>query len=555
MKYFFIVFIFLSSCEFNSSLEKKEIKISKDKEITPNTPIIPNNPFFDKSGLIKCEDFENVLGVNDPYSCFQWHLNANAQSIRDLSRSGFISSKPVIDINAGDTLKQYNGSGIRVHVSDGGLDADHEDLKENFILKDSRNYLESISDAFKPTLDNHGTACAGLIAAEGNNNIGGIGVAYNSTFSGDNIIVSYNSSLPQSAIQADSIKKSSDIDIRSASYGFSISNGNYVHMERDELEFENYKYSTTQNNIFHIKSSGNDGAIIGADGNTEAADSIVYVHNVAAANWDKEIAYYSTPGANLFITAPAGENRNLGTCTTNDNDAYTCRFSGTSAATPIAAGVGAVVLEALKENKPNARWIDLAWILAKTAKPNLISDRNVYNQNIGSQKKISRVTNGFGLTHSFDQGFGLIDLSAAVDFAKKYTGSIPDPELLENSEEFEKTLKEGTCEDVSFEINQDFQVWSAEVNIHMHDVNYGDIGIFLVMPDGKISMVKTSRASTSLDDGADNLEPESFFGVRAPMGINAKGIWKVRVCSRKDDGDFTSASLNIYGFNNLETLK
>lgn len=67
----------------------------------------------------------------------------------------------------------FTGKGILVAVVDDGVKIDHPDLKSNFNLNASYDFLENhtISKRYNPA--SHGTKCAGLIAG-GKNNICGV---------------------------------------------------------------------------------------------------------------------------------------------------------------------------------------------------------------------------------------------------------------------------------------------------------------------------------------------------------------------------------------------
>ena len=67
------------------------------------------------------------------------------------------------------------GDGVKILISDTGVDESHEDLDGNLILSTSKNYND-ISSAPSDT-NGHGTAVAGIIGAEALNNIGSRGIA------------------------------------------------------------------------------------------------------------------------------------------------------------------------------------------------------------------------------------------------------------------------------------------------------------------------------------------------------------------------------------------
>ena len=137
---------------------------------------------------------------------------------------------------------------------------------------------------------------------------------------------------------------------------------------------------------------------------------------------------YSERGANLWVSAPGGEFCDTHTITTTDrtgalgdnpllgyvdyaNLNYTRCMNGTSASTPMVAGVAALMLQA----NPNLSWRDVRVILAKTARKNDSSN---------TEWKI----NGSGINYNPNYGFGVVDAYAAVTTAKTYTAYLPTAE-------------------------------------------------------------------------------------------------------------------------------
>lgn len=98
----------------------------------------------------------------DPYVSRQWHINNLLRPDADHDLSAVY--------DAG-----YSGAGVVVGVYEGddsGFQRDHPDLAGNF-----RPSLSMTADLFEDDLT-HGTAVGGLIAAVGNNGLGGTGVAF-----------------------------------------------------------------------------------------------------------------------------------------------------------------------------------------------------------------------------------------------------------------------------------------------------------------------------------------------------------------------------------------
>jgi len=108
---------------------------------------------------------------NDEYFPVQWHLHNTGQS----------GGTPGADIRAPEAWEITTGDpNVVVAVLDTGVDSNHPDLVNNLVP--GYDFLDD-DDQPEPALDpypnGHGTACAGLIAAQGNNAIGVTGVAWN----------------------------------------------------------------------------------------------------------------------------------------------------------------------------------------------------------------------------------------------------------------------------------------------------------------------------------------------------------------------------------------
>jgi len=108
---------------------------------------------------------------NDEYFPMQWHLLNTGQS----------GGTPGADIRAPEAWEITTGDpNIVIDVVDVGVDTHHPDLVNNLVPGyDFWDDDDMPDPVMNDPMDTHGTTCAGLIAAEGNNSIGVTGVAYN----------------------------------------------------------------------------------------------------------------------------------------------------------------------------------------------------------------------------------------------------------------------------------------------------------------------------------------------------------------------------------------
>jgi subtilisin family serine protease len=163
-----------------------------------------------------------IPGAPDPLASQAWHLNNTGQTT--FSTGVGIAGE---DSSISDAIAAgYTGQGVRIAVSDSGTDIDHEDLTGTQLVGEHRNYAVSNSNLWRTTLpyvvddDAHGTAVAGLIAAEGWNGIGSRGVAPDAKYAAFRFIGDYSvtaaSYLARNLDQTDG-----DFDIFNYSYGYS----------------------------------------------------------------------------------------------------------------------------------------------------------------------------------------------------------------------------------------------------------------------------------------------------------------------------------------------
>jgi len=108
---------------------------------------------------------------NDEYFPKQWHLHNTGQS----------GGTPGADIRAPEAWEITTGDpNIVIAVIDCGVDSNHPDLIDNLVA--GYDFLENDAQP-DPSLDHpsnaHGTMCAGLIAAQGNNGVGVSGATWN----------------------------------------------------------------------------------------------------------------------------------------------------------------------------------------------------------------------------------------------------------------------------------------------------------------------------------------------------------------------------------------
>ena len=213
----------------------------------------------------------------------------------------------------------YTGEGVKIAVLDTGIDMEHTDLDAN--LKGGANMIggSSYDD------DNgHGTHCAGIIAAE-NNDFGTVGVAYAADLYAVKVLDSTGSGYYSQIISGIDWAISNDMDIISMSLGGSTG-------------------STTLQSA--IARAYNAGIVIVAAAGNNGTSSISYPARytqavaIGAVNSSDVRASWSNYGSQLDLVAPG-----VSIYSTYYGNSY-ATLSGTSMATPYAAGMFALAKEA-----------------------------------------------------------------------------------------------------------------------------------------------------------------------------------------------------------------
>lgn len=357
---------------------------------------------FYKTGLFEyCEpefcyhDLARSTRSNDELYETQWALNRENIGIRIAS----------VDINVEEAWEETEGEGVVVAVFDSGVSTTHPDLQNNITeySYDATSNTEPaiiVKNEEDNTYNSHGTACAGIIAAERNNDgIGICGVAPKAKIMP--ISIDLSRLTPQQIVSGLYNACDNGADIISCSWGG-------VHPS-----------SCIDNAIKYVMRHGRDRKgtlLVFASGNTdedllypENSDSRILTVGAVAhcgARVDHGtcendfIPWGSCFGEKLDVVAPGAF---ISTTSVSGStilrNGYTDEFDGTSAACAYVSGVAALVLSI----HPQLYVEDLAQVIERTAQK-VRTDLYSY-----STDTIHR--NG---TWYEEIGYGLVDAGTAV---------------------------------------------------------------------------------------------------------------------------------------------
>lgn len=449
----------------------------------------------------------------DPRFVNQWHLRNTGQS------GGTVGA----DANITNVWDNYTGAGVVIGVVDDGVTPGHQDLALHYNA--SLSYDFNRNDPI-PDGGDHGTSVAG-VALSPINGVGGVGAAPGATLSGLQLIDGTSTDIMEANALA---YKMQEIDIYTNSWGPFDSGA--------VLEAPGPLTLAAIRNVALNGRGGLGGIYTWANGNGYDDDNSNfdgyansrYTIGVGAITNYATRSPYSEPGANMLISAYSnGGSLGINTTAGSSNSAYTTSFGGTSSATPLAAGVIALMLEA----NPNLTWRDVQHILVQTA------------------EKVSPTNSGWavnGAGHDVNHlfGFGGIDANAAVGMAQ--TWSTVGEELVVNSGVLpvNAAIPNNSTTGISrtFEVTDPIKLETVEIVFTAAHTNRGELQVILTSPMGTQSILSGERAN----DTGDNFNNWVFSTVRN-WDEDARGTWTLKVIdnSGTTSGTWTNWQMNLYG--------
>lgn len=519
----------------------------------------------------------------DPLAPYLWHLNESENRYVNGANTEAGSS-----INLGLTHDFYTGKGVVVIVSDSSVELTHPELTTNANRSLSKDYRKSSPFLGTPSSsdksDGHGTAVAGLVLGKKNNSHGGFGVAPDATLIGTNF-VSSNQSLSRAIDQA---TFNEDQAIFNYSYGYNncqINEGdgeNYLEVIRNGVFGKNHIYVTASGNDFIdslANCDGNSSTYYFGNANFDQLKTYPYFLVIAANSARALSADYSTPGSNVWISAPGGDSdigmmvADLVGCSlgfsnyaqdafnrfsseTNPNCSYYSEAMGTSFATPLVSGAIGI----LREVNPDLSWRDIKHILATTATQihsNAISTNHPVNsENLNNHEyQQGWVVNKALYPFHPWYGFGQLNLEEAIELAKNPDFDLYELRVTDNfsnepsytSGDVDKNIPDHSALGVSDAINvdkHDLFIEHVQVIVNITHPAPKDLGIELTSPEGttnKLMNINSRMVGTNLS--------EVRFGVNGLYGEKSKGQWTIKIVDGKAGnlGVLNNWSLSIMG--------
>lgn len=577
----------LSSClgggsnpKKSSSLQETSTPSQTDDQREPKDPPAP--PVVNDPAPIF------VPMGSDPLYAQSWHLYSTG------SQNAFASMSAVV----GEDLRTHNlhqqgilGSGVRVAISDNGVEVNHPDLIERHLTGESRDYTSSQANEWRgrdpyPTSSGevaaHGTSVAGLALASGFNNLGSRGVAPLARFAGFNFVGAGTPTISKIIDQA-----SGNFDLFNYSYGrdscdFTKLSPSY----HDQLRLGAMTYRQGRGALY-VKAAGNEylsrrsNCVSGLSGdyagnaNLESDNNEPWVIVVGATDPRGFAAYYSTPGSSLWISAPGGEigvqvpallttdltgcDKGFGDSANgltsfdraenplNTNCNYTSSMNGTSGAAPLVTGGLALLLSV----NPQLSWRDLKYVMAKTARKIDAGSRQITHPQgfnlTGHTYMRHWVTNAAGFHFHNWYGFGVFDAEAAVNYVRDHQLSLGAwQEVQHSSGTLSLGIPDNSAQGVnhSITVNEDWTVESVQIQLSVTHDYPSDLGVELRSPSGTVStLMAINSGMVGTDLNQVTLSSNAFYFE------NARGQWQLKIidAAAEDVGVLTNWQIRLMG--------
>lgn len=490
------------------------------------------------------------MAPNDTYYPSQWHLKNTGSP----GQGNAIAGEDIANGQMESVWNSYTGLGIVVAVVDDGIEKNHPDLSANVSTAASYDYVDANTD---PTPDvtnpanNHGTACAGLIGAVGNNSIGVLGVAFQAKLAGMRYIGTGNET---EANEINTITRgisgSTAFDVSSNSWGYSDDTGKDTTVVATAV-LQAFEQGVTNGRggrgIIYLFAAGNGGDV------KDRADLDSYVASrftiaVGACDSQGKLPWYSEEGSCILIVAPGGAGDYTGwdLCTTDfvgtkgENTGAspggdylfgnTTGFTGTSAATPVAAGCVALMLQA----NPYLTWRDVQHILVNTATKN-------------DPTEAGWTVNGAGKPINYKYGFGRVNVKATIDLAKTWTSVGTNQSSVTGSANPSMAIPDNNTAGVDSLISlpSGINIEHVEVAVNITHTRWTDLEIVLKSPWGTESLLAWQKTVTPY--AGTGFNGYTFTTVRH-WGETSGGTWTLSVRDKRSASTGTLVSWSIKAF-------
>jgi len=487
---------------------------------------------------------ENSNGIldgleGDNFFSKQWYIYSTGEPMNP-SEVAPIEGNDLGLLDVYKNYMGYNGGNPKIiQIVDSGVDINHEDLKDNIDISRCLDGATPGNPEPGGIFEPHGTMLAGISAARAFNNRGVRGVAPFAKIAGSNWLV--EQSLDGLEAAWFSGPGANEIAVSNNSWG------RYYTIDTiyEDIMQEGAEKLRDGKGRIYVFASGN-AREDGADANIQYIINNRYSLVVSAVEYNNKIAAYSTPGANIWVSAYGGSKdfdlgptiattyisgESIFTWDSDTNKNYTYAMAGSSAAAPMVSGAVALILEAC----PNLNWREVKYILATTAKKVDINNP-------------SWIVNGAGYSFSRDYGFGMVNTKLAIDKCLTNFKGLPKEQIAQSSKNL--NLDATNSASANLDIDKDLKVEWVEAIVDLDSNSASDFDIYLISPSG--TKVKLLQSGTKIGDrfipNSDWMRGGFRFSTGAMLDELSKGVWQIEVVnSGANEATLKSISLKIYG--------
>ena len=501
--------------------------------------VISAEPLLARTRVKRFTPNDSYFAYNAANPAYQWYLRNTGQN------GGTIG----VDLNVTTVWDSWRGAGMRIGIVDDGVQLAHPDLAANIDLANGYDWNEYDTNPSPSKYDAHGTACAGLAAARGNNATGMSGAAPEAMI----VPLRLLGGAVTDAEEAAAFSWRNDIiQIKSSSWGPAddgVSLDAPGPLVEAAIEDGIANGRGGLGTIYLWSAGGGAGA---DNSNFDGYANNVFAIGVGSVNDQGGATNYGEPGANILVSTPSGSTGRQSVLTTDLAGAdgvnngslagemasgdYTNTFGGTSASAPLAAGAVALLLQ----SKPTLGWRDVKEILIRSAAKNSPADTGWSNNGAG-----------FHFNHKF--GAGMLDTQAAVTMAATWTNLGPMTHARKALSGIGAAIPDapaaGVSRTFSIPAGENLRVESVALDVGFTHASRGQIEVTLTSPSGMVSQLSTQRPA---DTFAGLFW--KYTSVRH-WGESATGTWTVTVSDKiaGTTGTLNTLILTLYGSNSATT--
>ncbi len=464
-----------------------------------------------------------------------------------------------------------DGSGVLVAIVDNGVRLDHYDLDDNLIADYGYDFADDdplpLASGSVPQSSpwwGHGTAVAGIVAAEAGNGRGGQGVAPDASLAALRLFAGASPPTDDAAAAA-LAWRADEVDVYVNAWGPADDGERFEGPAPATAAVIEQTATTGRGGLGSVLvwAAGNGGS--DDDANRDGYANSRHTIAVTAVSEQGVRPFYAETGANLLVAAPSsgqtGTDRAIVTASPllaeasassvpplaegvpaaaelvprsialeplASSTGYRDDFGGTSAAAPVVAGVVALMLEA----NPDLSARDVQHVLVDSA---------VQNDATSGTWQI----NAAGRTVSHVYGHGLVDAAAAVTLAQDWQTVGSEQSVATPTVSVATPIPaDGSTLSVPLSLPAGIRIEHVELDLDASHTFRGDIEAVLRSPNGT-----ESRLLVANDDPNEDIRDWTLTSTQH-WGESSGGVWTLNVRDAfpaSDNGVLNNVQLRAFG--------